>query len=227
MVTRIGRITYIPDPFIRHYAPRSAAAAPGWWVVAGKTCVAAYQPKGAANIAGSYTNLATPGTYDAINSGGATWDAVNGWTGNGAGQYLTTGITPGYGWSMLVKFTNGPDTGNHMLCGSESGPFYIASCWGGTVVLFCADTQAPIATSGVLGISVAATGNPVNLYRDGLFDKAAPKGAVPAFPVYLLAYNGNGLPAFYTTASIQAWAIYSDILAAGEHATQAAAMAAL
>lgn len=36
-----GRHVVIPGLGLRVSAPRSAAAAAGWWVVAGKTCVAA------------------------------------------------------------------------------------------------------------------------------------------------------------------------------------------
>ena len=43
-----------------------AVATSNWWVVAGRTCVVAYQPKGAATYAASLVNLANPGTYDAV-----------------------------------------------------------------------------------------------------------------------------------------------------------------
>ena len=48
-----------------------------WWVVAGKTCVAAYEPLGAASLAASYVNLANPGTYDA--TPGTTPDVWRKW----------------------------------------------------------------------------------------------------------------------------------------------------
>lgn len=52
-----------------------------WWEVSGKTCLAAYQPKGAASYAASKINLANPGTYN-LADGAAypTWDPSTGWT---------------------------------------------------------------------------------------------------------------------------------------------------
>ena len=70
------RIISICGP--RYIMPRSAAAAAGWWVVVGKTCIAAYQPKGAASLAASYVNLQQPGTYDAAPGVAPTWAAGGG-----------------------------------------------------------------------------------------------------------------------------------------------------
>lgn len=77
-------------------------AAADWWVVPGKTCVAAYQPIGAASLAASYVNLANPGTYDAAPGVAPTWASATGWTFNGSTQYLTTGITPPRGPNMVA-----------------------------------------------------------------------------------------------------------------------------
>lgn len=64
--------------------------ASGWWdndgAIAG--CVAAYAPVGAADLASSYVNLVTPGTYDAAPGVAPTWDAATGWTFNGSTQWL-------------------------------------------------------------------------------------------------------------------------------------------
>ena len=57
----------------------ASAAAADWWAVAGKTCVAAYQPKGAADLAASYVNLANPGTYDAVPDSSFSFDVSIGW----------------------------------------------------------------------------------------------------------------------------------------------------
>jgi hypothetical protein len=83
-----------------------------WWLsggIAAANCVAAYQPKGAADLAGSYINLANPGTYNAAPGTAPTWDVINGWKFAGASsQYLTCGITPAGNqtWSIIAKYTN-------------------------------------------------------------------------------------------------------------------------
>lgn len=88
-------------------ASTKAAAAP-WYLaggIAAANCIAAYAPKGAADLAASYVNLATPGTNNAAPGTAPTWDAVNGWTFNGINQYLTTGLIPARAYSMIIRFT--------------------------------------------------------------------------------------------------------------------------
>ena len=84
-------------------------AASGWWLSGGisaANCKAAYAPKGAASLVASYSNLNAPGTNDAAPGTAPTWDATNGWIFNGTNQYLTTGIVPAAGYSMIVRFSN-------------------------------------------------------------------------------------------------------------------------
>jgi len=97
-------------PFPPTFDRRNAAGA--WWNLFGAipnaNVVAAYQPKDAANLAASYVNLVTPGTYDAAPGTAPTWDATSGWIFNGSTQYLTTGITPviDQSYSAIVRFTD-------------------------------------------------------------------------------------------------------------------------
>jgi len=120
---RMGRVTVLPGIMsVRYHAP-AAAGAVSWWVVAGKTCVAAYQPKGAADIAASYVNLASPGTYNAAPGTAPTWDATSGWIFNGSTQYLTTGVIPTVfnTWTVIVRFSNvsGGATTIYYLCATD------------------------------------------------------------------------------------------------------------
>jgi len=59
------------------------AAGGGWWDLNGtiKSCVAAYQPVGAADYAASKVNLLNPGTYN-LSDGVAypDWASATGWT---------------------------------------------------------------------------------------------------------------------------------------------------
>jgi len=87
-------------------ADAGVAAVNDWWTVAGKTCVAAYQPKGAASLAASYINLANPGTNNAAPGTAPDWDSTNGWKFNGSDDYLTTGLGPRATWSVLLQFSN-------------------------------------------------------------------------------------------------------------------------
>lgn len=210
--------------FQRPFAPvfdRGLGAAAGWWVVAGKTCVAAYQPIGAASLAASYVNLANPGTYNAAPGGGApTWASGTGWQA-GSGVYLTTGIVPQSTWTVICRFA-----------GMISNSVMFGSFWGGAYYQyerynnvfyyengpFVAAT-APAGNAGVIAIADRAC------YLNGTLDKTLAAGAPSALPIYLL--NRNPIAGVATAGSMQAIAIYSDTLSAGEVATVSSAMAAL
>ena len=84
-----------------------ASGEPIWWEVAGKTCLAAYQPKGAADYTTSKVNLASPGTYNC--SDGATapgWSAALGWIcATGYEQLISALPRSSKPFSFLARFT--------------------------------------------------------------------------------------------------------------------------
>ena len=206
--------------------------AAGWWVVAGKTCVAAYQPIGAASLAASYTNLANPGTYDAAPGVAPTFDAVNGWAFNTT-QYLETGIAsdeepmtvlarvvvPGVAllpaivsstatYGATLRLTNG----TRYLDFQEDAYSQVAQ----------SSTVISTSESRVLGFSFAANKS-WSLWIDGADDKSG---------TYSRLFSGGGTfrvgrASNSWNSSIQAIAIYSDTLSGAEVAILSAAMAAL
>lgn len=212
------------------------AVAP-WWKVAGKTCVAAYQPKGAASLAASYVNLANPGTYDAAPGAAPTWASATGWTFDGVTQYLVTGIVPASGWSVLARFydagQNGPLLGCDQAWTQAGGSFYLRASLLGSWRQFGNGEEfsvAPAITTGVLATTPGAA------YTDGAYDGVVPNWTKPAagLDIYIglfhIAASGGVNDSggyFPNSQKIQAIAIYSDALTAGEVATVSAAMAAL
>ena len=89
--------------------PTEEAPPVPWYLTGGissSDCVAAYQPIGADDLADSYINLANPGTYNAAPGTAPSWGSTDGWTFDGSTQYLTTGIVPASGWSMIVRYSN-------------------------------------------------------------------------------------------------------------------------
>lgn len=73
------------------FQPSSQAAAGGtWWDLNGTltSCVAAYQPKGAADYAASKVNLANPGTYNATDINAPDWATATGWYFSGVNKGL-------------------------------------------------------------------------------------------------------------------------------------------
>lgn len=214
--------------FDRHAA--AAAAAANWWEVAGKTCVAAYQPKGAASLAASYTNLANPGTYDAAPGVAPSWTSGAGWSFDGSSSYLATGLVPSTGWSHLAQYTDAGGSG--YIVGSSNGYNY-----------FCFRLRA--SDGAIPGLVLYETGNAVQVspsllsgnlalaglqgYRDGVADGSPVSSSTWSATqgLYLGGVNLSGSLNGQGFFTLVAYAAYSDTLDATEVATVAAAMAAL
>lgn len=229
-----GAVFQRPFPPVFDRGLDAAAAAAGWWVVAGKTCVAAYQPKGAASLAASYVNLANPGTYDAAPGTAPTFNAATGWTFDGASsQYLITGIVPvnNQTWSMIVRFSDA-DTAPQSLAGvRETTPAGIR---------FHVDhrrdsnTNVYFGSGGVRAVAAAFGAGTLGFagnqgYKNGLAIGTTIPSAAGTFTraIWIGGTNTDGTLTPVLTGKIQAVAIYSDTLSAGEVATVSSAMAAL
>ena len=178
-----------------------------WWQVPGATCVAAYQPKGAADLAASYVNLANPGTYNAA-PGVAPTLAAGGWSFNGSTQYLLSPLyLHGTTHSVIVRVA-AVTNGGHAF-GTFSGLVYqlVPKAAGGieyrTSITY---TIAPQCTDGVVAMVPASGG-----YRDGIYE--TPIAAVAAASGVTLAIGArNNAGAFQglLAGTIVAMAIYSD-----------------
>ena len=206
--------------------------APAWWVVAGKTCIAAYQPIGAASLAASYINLANPGTYDAAPGVAPTFNVATGWTFNGSTQYLLAPFVVGAGWSAIAQITGGnPVAGNREIFGSSDtavGGFQLIPNYTGGVMLSVHGAVNVSKVPGMTAGNYALTPNAA--YRNGVFDAAitANWSGVAAQPSQCIGaiYTPGGVSAYWP-GNIRALAIYSGTLTAGEVLAVSTAMAAL
>lgn len=240
-VTDGGAVMPYPVAAVRGKNFKGAAAIP-WYLeggVSAANCIAAYQPKGAADIATSYVNLANPGTYDALAMTGApTFDTATGWTFNGSNQSVTTRVIPNTGWSMIVRYSNRPVAGNKPVCGGggttggANSRLGIYAPIGGTSVRYdygnTQTTGAVLPSAGVIGIT-AAYG-----YIDGSPDVAT-GGAFTAgggYEIYAGANNdGRHHPtdgAFpFWAGNVLALSIYNTTLSDAQVLAISTAMAAL
>lgn len=218
-ILRVGRHTVIPPLMqVRTFAPRAAVA--GWWEVSGKTCVAVYQPKGAASYAASLVNLANPGTYDAAAGVAPTWAAGTGWTFDGTDDLLSNTVRLAYNYTVLVQLANW--TGATCLSTStDDWQVYPNGSYGTKISLLHGGTwneKAPNLQTGNIGIVAD------DLYRDGALDQAGTSGWTgTSAGDFLIGRAGL----MYGAGSLLALVIYSDTLTAGEVAAVSAAMAAL
>lgn len=224
---RSGRQVIIPGDFmgVRAFAPKVAAPAGDWWEVTGKTCLLAYQPKGAASLAASYSNLANPGTNDAAPGTAPDFDASTGWTFNGSSQYLNTGLEWTSGdYTVLVRFSDftsgttltGVNNVTQMRVHIQGG---VRSYNNGAASLSAGSGT----TGGVMGIA-AGTGY-YNGSSDGSLTGAT--GSTAIYTIYIGARNNSATAGNFAAAKIQAYALYSATLTAGEVAVVSSAMSLL
>jgi hypothetical protein len=210
------------------------AAVIPWYLAGGiplANCVAAYQAKGAADLASSYTNLANPGTYNASLGIAPTFDTLTGWTFNGSTQYLKTGIIPliDQTYSILIRIK--PVTTVNVCpafcrggANKDFGVFIAGTTYyphnGGAASIAITSLNGVDATIGLCG----ATG-----YRDGLpLVGVIPAGTPPTLQdIFLGAGNESGTPNFYYPGKIYFAAVYNIVLMAAQVLAVSSSMAAL
>lgn len=230
-------MTFVPPlvaPLVAPLATPGGAVVP-WYLLGGVTaaqCVAAYQPKGAADLAASYINLNNPGTLNASPGVAPNWDANNGWVFNGTTQWLIGGpsnYTSGGACTTIARFSNLAGTSGNPIFGLGFATlFYVIfpnegnlNC---TYYIGNSSKQSTGAiTSGVVGMAgLACFKNGVNV---GL------NAGVPAAQTVAMAIGGSrrtsGAIGFLTACYIQAWVNYNVALSDSQMSAISAAMAAL
>jgi hypothetical protein len=204
-----------------------------WWDPNGEglSVWAAYEPKGAASLAASYTDMSGNGN-DAGVGVAPTWDTTNGWKFNGSTQYLTTAFAAqnDQSQSILIQYTNwSSTTSNDYLAGSQDGSnrwFGVFGHSGNDVISYVNGqvvSVAPFLPAGNLGVAGSQG------YRNG----AAEGGAMGAWggaagsAVYIGCRNNSSTPDLFSAHYCQALAIYDSVLTAPQMLAIATRMAAL
>ena len=201
-----------------------------WWDPLGEglCVVAAYQAKGAASLAASYTDLSGSG-HDAGVGVAPTWGSSDGWIFNGSTQYLTTTFVPAedHSQSIIVQFSSAVGDAGYLVGSDQAAnrEFGILPLYLGTQVRYWNGNDTPVAPKLAAG-NLAVAG--AQGYRSG----SAEGGAIPAWagassmPLYIGCNNNAGAGEFLAV-KIQALAIYDSTLTSDQVAAVAAAMAAL
>ena len=216
------------------FQPKSQAAGGGWWDLNGTitSCVAAYQPKGAASYAASKVNLANPGTYNAVDGTAPDWDAVNGWKFDGVDDWLDTDavVTDRYG-ALIVRFSGATTQNNDagITCyfsSTRRGNFGIMPNTQYGVRYYQLSSpcnKSPSAASGVLAIS------DFHGYRDGVEDGSwSPNFATGETNVPLNIGRTNSFRGtVYCLVNVQAWVLYSSPITPAQVSALTTAMNAL
>ncbi len=200
----------------------------GWWNNNGAISgtAVAYDPIQASSLADSYINRFNPGTNDAAPGTAPTWAYNTGWSFNGTTQYLV-GYTPPNqaAFTLIVRFSGGSTaTVRALVCTSDgTNNLGLFSSLAASGVLYANSGQVLVTPSLATGVLAVAGGQG---YRNGSADGASftPTGR-PWSAMAIGRRNNNN--DFYFDGSIQAVAMYTTDLTAGEVATVTTAMNAL
>ena len=197
------------------------AAATPWWLaggVAASNCVAAWQAKGAASLAASYTNLNYGGSNLLTSAVYPTW-GTNGWVFDGSTSYLDTTVIPSTNMTVFVRFSGGNQTSGYInLFGSSFGDYalqiipnylgnVIAAVYGnGSQAVF----SGPGVTSGVIAMTHST------LYYNSSVRASFSSTTYAVIPSMLIGANDIGFPSFYWSGNVQAVSIYNRTLTSNE-----------
>ncbi len=201
-----------------------------WWTLDGDitSCVAAYQAKGAADLATSKLNLVNSSLY-ALSAPTAdpTFDTSYGWSFTKAMKnYLVPADLKPNGnatWSIVARFSDGAtqmgtiNTVYYGLCFNTAGAYFMNGTWAGYV------TNAPALTSGVYGVAGKVG------YRNGVAETNQSNGT-SSTSNWLMAIGGLLMGGSYndcSTSKIQACAFYNATLTPTQMANLVTAMNAL
>ena len=192
------------------------------WLAGGisaANAIAAYYPLAAVDLAGSYVNLANPGTYNAAPGTAPSWSVARGWYG-AANWYLTTGLSPTADgtWSALVWYENSLISSYHNLFGvyqtvGGSGAFGLQISNLNNRMATFNGSISPGYNSPLIGSAFYGFAGK-SIYRNGALEPTAiPAGTGTLTQgLYIGAQNANGAPGFYAQADIKAVFIYNTTL---------------
>jgi hypothetical protein len=203
-----------------------------WYAAGGSlaSCVIAYKPIGAANLAASYVNLANPGTYNASvfpTKSAPTFSAVTGWAfDSGSSNVLTTSYTPPdqVARTMAIRISDGSAG---YACGtrSTSGTNWLAlQTTNGTAGIFrIGSNNYTHSTTIFSGVVIAAGLDP---YINGSDVGNIAAGTYALTHEFLIGgYNNAGTAATLYTGKVQAFALYTSTLNATQVGILSTAMA--
>lgn len=234
MITPLAARRGLITPLGRGIQRESAAVS--WWLSGGisaANCIAAYQAKGAADYAASKVNLASPGTYNAVDGAQyPTWASATGWTFNGSSQYLNSGVVPTLDqtWSAIVRqYATYLD--NDSVLFSRSGSSLDFGIYQSTATSFFPHNSknVNITITSILNTNAVLAVVGRRGYKDGsiLTGEIAAYTGTGTQPCYIGAGNLAGSAGIFWKGNVLAVAIYNITLTEAQVLAVTTAMNAL
>lgn len=209
-----------------------AAVAVPWYLAGGVSaanCLAAYQPKGAADYAASLMDL-TGNSNSATEGTTPDWDITNGWSFDASNsEYLIVPLSAsGIGWSLIARYKDFVTGAAGYILGSVNLARHFA-----TGFRYNGNSYFGAGNLVYVNISGASTGGVLCVageygYYNGVEKTSSLTGATDnSANIFIGCLNSGGSPANFATCKIQALAIYNTTLTADQVAAISTAMAAL
>lgn len=220
------------SPTFQPSSQAAAVAGGGWWDLNGTitSCVAAYQPKGAASYAASKVNLTGNTDYDGTSSSTPPeWDTSTGWAFDlTKSTRIITGVAGvNTGWSVIIRYSNSEADGLRYVCGAYYGMGGIYGDHGlvpsrYSKVYYGGSPKSPGLMSGILAIAGTIG------YRNGTEDLDPVDVKHTGTVVYCIGSSSNsGTYLSGYTGKVQAFALYNSVLTSTQIGNLTTAMAAL
>lgn len=225
-------MTFVPPIIASIVAP---IATPGgaipvtpWYLLGGVTtaqCAVAYQPKGAASLAASYSNLNNPGTNDAA-LGTAPTLGAGGWVfASVSSQYLVVpNLLQSTAWSFLIRVSSWTRGASKSAFGEfqDVGHSMLVQSTNATTLTFYHNGSKAITNSDTSGVFGVAGPTP---YINGAAQTDMTQTANTSIkPMWIAAINSAGQ---YSDVTVAALAIYNVTLSPTQAGLISTAMAAL
>lgn len=193
-------------------------------------CVQAFDPYIVQDLAQSYVDLSGHGN-NAIATVPPTL-GPGGWLFNGTDQFVSTGITALYNWSMFATYTYTGATGIYALFGANGYMYFYPWAFSATTSYFYYRTKfgavTPQITSGVAGMTgeETSTGRYGKSYHNGVLKNTLGDTPHAGAIHYIGAMNnGSGSPYRFANCTVARWALYNISLSEAQAAALSVVMA--
>lgn len=222
------RAELIPPLLAYHVVGGGAAPVVPWYLAGGvdaANCIAAYQPKGAANLAASYVNIASPGTYNCTAVAEPAWDVATGWAGDNSDNHLNSGVAVASIVSAIIRYSNSlTNTRNDMTGIIDTTPnYYCMGNWAAGFTYYKGGQNKYTTSVHAAGVACISA---YKCYFDGTYlDAITAGGTLPQAPNNTWRFLHSGVDPF--SGYIQAAALYGAELTAPQVAAITIAMQAL
>jgi hypothetical protein len=214
------------------FQPKSqAVAGGGWWDLNGTitSCVAAYQPKGAASYAASKTDLSgNSNTAIEIDGNSPAWDSSYGWSFNNTNKRLSVGFAiDDLYWSFILRYS-GYSIDDKWLCGNWTSE-HMSGIRNRQGKHSWANYSYNNVDEFAITLENAAAGISAVAGRYGYWNGVNKVTSIPTDTVTggNFYVGGRNYTNSYVDAEIQAFAIYNSVLTQTQIEDLTTAMAAL